>query len=365
MMLNPDVMDLQLIEALLRALWQLPSVRVESIWNKTSDSSDEHYDAHIGLSTGKKTVTLLVKVKKSVYPRDVRQTLWGIGQIDIRRSYKPENRAEILFLVAESISPGAKELLREECVGYYDSGGSLFLSANEIYIYVDKALPTSMSKSIRSVFSSRRAQVLHVMLLQHREWLGVNEVAEKAEVSPATTSQVLTELEMFDWVESRGKGPSKKRHLKDPGALLDEWVNQMPQNRPPSWRRFFVPSTRIEDLTEKFATACRAFHAEYAITDEVAGQQYSPFLTDVPQMRCRVLASSSMSKVLSSLNAVSADRGANLSIIEVQSPRELLFRNLRNGVWLASVVQVYLDLMRSDGRAKELAKHLRDQVMRF
>ena len=85
-MLSPDVTDLQLIEALLLALRQLPSVRVESIWNKTSDRSDEHYDAHIGLSTGNKTVTLLVKVKKSVYPRDVRQTLWGMGEIDIRWS---------------------------------------------------------------------------------------------------------------------------------------------------------------------------------------------------------------------------------------------------------------------------------------
>ena len=65
----------------------------------------------------------------------------------------------MFFLVAQSISPGAKELLRDERVGYYDSGGSLFLPAANIYVYVDKPPPKSLSRSIRSVFSGRRAQV--------------------------------------------------------------------------------------------------------------------------------------------------------------------------------------------------------------
>ena len=43
------------------------------------------------------------------------------------------------FVVAQSISPGAKELLRNERVGYYDSGGSLFVPAGNIYVYVDKS----------------------------------------------------------------------------------------------------------------------------------------------------------------------------------------------------------------------------------
>lgn len=45
------------------------------------------------------------------------------------------------FLVAESISPGAKDLLRTERVGYYDSGGSLFLPAHGAYLYIDRPPP--------------------------------------------------------------------------------------------------------------------------------------------------------------------------------------------------------------------------------
>ncbi len=72
-----------------------------------------------------------------------------------------------------------------------------------------------------------------------------------------------------------------------------------------------------------------------------------------------------MRPLCGALDARSVDHGANLAVIEVRSPGELLFRELVNGVWLASTVQVYLDLMRSEGRARELAKHLRDERIGF
>jgi hypothetical protein len=51
------------------------------------------------------------------------------------------------MLVAESISPGAKQLLRAERVAYFDSGGSLFLPARGAYLYIDKPPPKSLARS--------------------------------------------------------------------------------------------------------------------------------------------------------------------------------------------------------------------------
>jgi len=207
--------------------------------------------------------------------------------------------------------------------------------------------------------------VLHVMLIWNREWFGVKEIADQARVSPATASQVLTELEKFDWVVSRGQGPRKERHLQEPGALLDAWVNHLAVMRPLSMRRYFVPSARAEGLVEKFAGVCAASKAEYAITHEAAGQRYAPFLSNISQVRCRLLAGPAAGRALGALDARFVDQGANLAVIEVKSPGELLFREFVNGVWLASAVQVYLDLMRSEGRASEMAKHLRHERIGF
>ena len=147
--------------------------------------------------------------------------------------------------------------------------------------------------------------------------------------------------------------------------MLDAWVNQLAAMRPLSMRRYFVPSARAEGLVEKFAGVCATSGAEYAITHEAAGQRYAPFLSNISQVRCRLLAGPAADEALDALGARFVDQGANLAVMEAKSPGELLFREFANGVWLASAVQVYLDLMRSEGRAREMAKHLRHERIGF
>ena len=293
----------QSLDGFLETLRELPDVQVEFSGGKQPRNPDQGHGAEVALRVGGRTATLLPQVKKAVYPRDVWQLL-GQRQELIRKRIEPaEKRQAVFFLVAESISPGAKKLLRDERVGYYDSGGSLFLPASDIYVYVDKPPPKSLSRAIRSVFSNRRVQVLHAVLMRNHEWFGVKEIANQARVSPATASQVLMELEKFDWVVSRGQGPGKERHLQEPGALLDTWVNQLAVMRPLSLRRYFVPSVRAEGLVEKFAEVCAKSKAEYAITHEAAGQQYAPFLSTISQVRCRLLAGPAADRALGALDA--------------------------------------------------------------
>ncbi|MDE0507002.1 MAG: hypothetical protein OXI17_00015 [Gammaproteobacteria bacterium] len=351
----------QLFDGFLEALRELPDVRVKLGGTPQAGKSAQVYDAQVNLNLGQEAVTLLVEAKKALFPRDVRQLLWKVREVPPDWPLSSERRQTVSCLIAETISPGAKDLLRDEGVGYYDSGGSLFLPAGRIYVYVDKPPPKSESKSMRSLFSGRSAQVLHTVLMRHGGWLGVNEVAEVAQVSPATASQVLKELEKFDWAESRGQGPGKKRQLREPGALLDAWTQQLAVMQPPIPRRYFVPSVRTGELTEALAEACAANNAEYAVTHEAAGQRYAPFLSTVPSVQCLLLANSAAYKVLDSLEAHPVNQGANLMVFEVKTVGEMLFRELLAGIWLASPVQVYLDLMRGEGRGKDLAQHLRRQ----
>jgi hypothetical protein len=48
-----------------------------------------------------------------------------------------------------------------------------------------------------------------------------------------------------------------------------------------------------------------------------------------------------------------------VAIIEAISPRDPSFRQQADDAWLASPVQVYLNLIRGEARTKELAEHLR------
>ena len=233
------------------------------------------------------------------------------------------------------------------------------------YVYIDKPPPKTLAKSVRSLFSGRRAQVLHTLLVHHQDWFGVNELAHQAMASPATASQVLTELERFDWLVSRGQGPSKKRHLREPAALLDAWVKQLASIRPPNLRRYYVPALKADTLLERVGEVFDAHDAGYAISHEAAAQRYSPFLSSVSQVRTRLLIGSNADDAIGDLGARIVNEGANLAIIEAKSPGELLFREQVGGIWLASPVQVYLDLLRGEGRSKEMAGHLRKERIGF
>ena len=360
------VAERRLVNQFVEALRALPEVRVELEAARPPGSRpDQSHDAEVRLRAAGKAVTMLVEVKKALYPRDARQILWRLKGLGGGQSGLPESRDVVPVLVAESLSPGAKELLREEQVGYYDAGGSLFLPANGVYLYVDKPPPRSLSRAVRFLFSGRRAQVLHALLMRHEGWFGVTALAAQAHVSPATASQVLTELERFDWLESRGRGPRKQRYLREPAALLDEWARQLATLRPPALLRYYVPGVQVDGLADKIDDGFTAHAVDYALTHEAAGQRYAPFLSRYSQVRCRVLMSAAADGAIAELGARAVTEGFNLAVIEAGSPGDLLFRERVNGSWLASPVQVYLDLLRSEGRAKELAEHLRRERIGF
>jgi hypothetical protein len=218
---------------------------------------------------------------------------------------------------------------------------------------------------MRTLFTGRRAQVLHALLVQHQRWFGVTELAQQAMVSPATTSQVLTELERFDWLEARGQGPSKERHLRESAALLNAWGKQLGTIRPPILRRYYVPGMKADALAARIGQVFDTHDFQYAISYEAAAQHYAPFLSNISQVRIRVLFGTNAGTALGSLDARVVNEGANLGVIEAKSPGELLFRERIDGLWLASPIQIYLDLLCGEGRSKEMAEHFRKERINF
>lgn len=218
---------------------------------------------------------------------------------------------------------------------------------------------------MRTLFTGRRAQVLHALLVRHQKWFGVTELAQQATVSPATASQVLTELERFDWLVVRGQGPGKERHLREPAALLDAWAKQLVTIRPSPVRRYYVPGTKADTLATRIGQVFDAHEVQYAISHEAAAQRYAPFISHVSQVRVRVLIGGNADAAIGDLDARVVNEGANLGVIEAKSSGELLFREQIDGLWLASPIQIYLDLLRGEGRSKEMAEHFRKERIGF
>lgn len=322
-------------------------------------------DAILQIEVNARPLTLLVETKRSIYPRDAREAVWQLH--NLQKAYKEsrEQQDALPVVASESISEGAKEFLQSENVSYFDQGGSLFLADRELYILLHKPPSKKTSRVERSLFTGRRGQVLLALLQEPESWHQVHAVSEKAFSSPATVSQVFGELERREWVSTRGSGPRKERKLQRPSELLDAWAKHIIDSPRPSLRRFYVPSLKGEELLKEINHICEAHSIAYALTGEWAAQLYSPFLSSISQIRLRFPQDQRLSVLTSALNAKEVGEGTNLGIIENSSYGDFLFRELRRGVWLANPVIVYLDLLQSDGRAREMAEHLRRERIRF
>ncbi len=358
--------DSRTLEALMAALVSLPHVHAATTRAETPiSSSGRRIDAAIDVEIAGKEVVLLVEIRKSVYPRDVRQLLWQLHEVRNAYTHKPEFPA-IPLVAAESISEGARKLLQAESVGFFDTGGSLFVPGKRVYLYIERPVPKTLEKSVRSFFTGKRSQVLHALLMKREDWLGVTELSQIAEVSPATASETLTGLEKMEWVSARGQGPSKERRLSNARGLLDEWKTQIQASRRQlPRRRFYVPGGDLSALVGRIAMHCESEGVEYALTQEAAAQRYTPFLSSYSRLAIRVSPVRGVEQMLADFDARLVTEGANVDILETKTHGEFLFKEKIDGVWLASPVQVYLDLLRGEGRARDMAEHLRKELLRI
>lgn len=356
-MMNGGQYEQQLIDQFLKVLEELPEVRA-----KLEVEQPLPADAKIDLKVAGKEVTLLVEAKREGYPRDVQQAIWQLRRAE---EALPSHKDIVLVMIAEYLSPGARAQLQAEHIGYFESGGSLYLPAPGAYCYIERPSAKPFERAVRSLFSGRRAQVIHAILVNHDRWFGVHELAEVAMVSPATVSEVFSELERQDWVSLQGKGPRKERQLSQPTALLDAWAKEVRERPSPTMDRYYVPGVKADGLMQRVAEQFGKNNIEYAVSYEYAAQSYAPFLSSISQIRLRMIKSPESQAAISELGARPVAQGSNFGIIETDALGELLFRNEIHNVWLASPVKVYLDLMHGEGRSIEMAEHLRREKIGF
>jgi DNA-binding transcriptional regulator YhcF (GntR family) len=356
-MMDDRQYEQQLIDEFLKSLEGLPDVHA-----RLEAQPPIPADARIALKVAGKEVTLLVEAKKVGYPRDVQQAIWQLRRAE---EAHPSRRGIVLVVIAEYLSPGAKAQLQAEHIGYFESGGSLYLPAPGAYCYIERPSAKPFERAVRSLFSGRRAQVIHAILVHHERWFGVHELAEVAMVSPATVSEVFTELERQDWISLQGKGPRKERQLSQPTALLNAWAKEVKERPSPTMDRYYVPGVKADGLMQRVGEEFGKSNIEYAVSYEYAAQRYAPFLSSISQVRLRIIKSPESQDAISELGARPVVEGSNLGIIETDAHGGLLFRNQIDNIWLASPVQVYLDLMHREGRSMEMAEHLRKERIGF
>ncbi len=355
--------DLELMEQLSESLAALPEATINGICHEQMADTRLRPDAFLKAQIAGRAVTFVIETRGDVYPRDAREITWQLDRY--RRETGRDGQDLIPMILARSVSEGAREFLREERVAYHDQSGSLFISDGDLYLLIDRPKPKSSKRREFNVFKGTRARVLFVLFDHVGDWVTGSEIAEHANVSPATVSETFKNLERRDWLEVKGEGPSKRRRLARPDALLDAWRNSILASRPTKRKRYFVPRMSPEDMAAQIEGENYYDDYELELTGQFAAQQYTPFLSSISDLTVRTFGRRNHEWLVSMLNAREVSEGANLAVLDAPSKKVRHPRNYGEKSLLASPLQVYLDLLDGHGRSKEMAEHLRSQHLEW
>ncbi len=359
-------MDLEreLLTRLENDLRALPRVKVRRVRREhrvlDRPMGDLRVDLELLAEIHGRPARIVVEAKSVGYPRDIREVAWQLKRIQ----QSEEDDAAAYLVAAPAISPTSREMLQEQGLGYWDAGGSLHLEVPWAVYHVDRSALRMERRRAESPFRGRAAQVVHALLMEPRREWKVQELAERAEVSAFTAHKVLSYLEGQLWVEKEGAGPKSVRHLRDPGMLLDAWAKTHSLDRYGFHR--FHRWTQSPDLQrERVAGTLEKLGIEYALTLTSGAELVAPYATGIERLTLLVPESADLGRVAQKAGLKAVEEGENVLFLTTREHWPLMFRQRVDGVWMASPVQLYLDLWAWPMRGKEQAQHLRSELLRF
>ncbi len=354
--------DQTLITLISEALNTLPEVQVKSVVLAAPfcPGSEIRADFEVRLEVRGHPLRLLIVEKNYASPRDVLSFARKL------HASLPDSEATpcLPMLIAPALPMSSREILREQQIAYGDSGGSLYLPFAGALFYIDKPVPKSARRNTRNVYKGKAAHVLHTLLhAPDRAW-HVNEMALEAGVFPSTVHDVFQILEEHLWVERRGKGPEGVRLLRDPGAILNAWREEYSLKQY-DVRSFYGWSQTPAGLRAALDSAMEEAKAEYTLTLSSGAELVAPFVTTVEKLSVLVSETMPFSLISDRLKLEPVEEGANIHFYLSKTRAPFLYRRRVQEVWVASDIQLYLDLWASPARGKEQAEHLRKEKLSF
>lgn len=349
-------------------LLRLPNVTGVSFFEP--NNPDLGWDFEITVRRGEWACTLAVVAKRNVFPRDLFRPIFRLtASIHLER-----NRKLVPVFIAGALSTGAREVLRQHEIGYADLGGTLRLKLEfrdkdsnlmlEHEVDRERPPPKEGERRIGSPFAGRRSQVVVALLHNPNTWLKVMDLSKQAQVSPGVVSQTLQVLERENLIEVRGQGPLKERRLTQPAKLLDLWA-EAPRLHPYEVSRWYCWTTNFDALLQSLSAKLDEAKIDYAVTREAAANLLVQHLSSVNQVHIAVPQSEPIHVVAEWLGLKSAQEGDNVVLLQAKSQTPFLYSEMKDGIRLANLPQLYVDLRHAPGRAKELAAELRQRQMGY
>lgn len=288
--------------------------------------------------------TLLVLVKSSGQPRQARQ---AVAQLLRYLNDLPEAYG---IFVAPYVSERAAAVCKEADIGYLDLGGNCRLVFDHVFIE-KKGAPNQYSerREQRSLYTPKASRVLRVLLANPSRHWRMKNLAEEARVSLGHVANVKQLLLDREWLRDDQEG----LYLTEPAALLSQWAENYRPRR--SLVHDFYSFDTPGQIEPRIDEVCRRAGVRYTLTAFSGAERLAPF---VRYQRATAYVEENLEEIALELSLKPVSSGANVQLIEPYDEGIFYGALCKDDLWVASPVQLYLDLSITKGRGDEAAAFL-------
>lgn len=290
-------------------------------------------------------------------PREVRDALARIHGAGV---------PYVEVVVGERFTPGALDLLREEGANFLDECRFVF-QATVPFIAIDRQRQCAQhgKAAPESKLGGRIGMAIQEMLLQGEDqWWGVTKLASAARVAPGTAQSALSRLEALGLLDVEGRGPNKRRRVRDRAGVLEAWVAAARRDR-----RWLVATYLLAQaptaLAEHVSGRLAGQRIEHAVTGASAALLVAPHVTDVRTCEVWVGPAASGSIVCAALGTAPVQKGGNVVVLRAKTDAPLYAARHVGIVRVANPLRLYADLLEDPRRGQEQASFLRETVLGF
>ena len=265
-----------------------------------------------------------------------------------------QNNNRPIILIAEYISKTAAEEFKNRDINYIDIAGNAYIKFNDLVIFIEGQKKAKKEKINQSRAFQEAGLKILFQLLYKPEHLqdSYRKIAEKADVSIGSVSNVMAELEDLNYLLKT----SDKRVLKNKNELLERWIvayNAVLRPRIMRKRMRFLDN----DFQQQWKNIDTHINDGYVLW---GGEPGAAMLTEnLRPEKFTLFTSLDLSEVARSLKLVPSEKG------DVEILQKFWNNNSENKK-TAPALLIYADLINSGfGRNIETAKQILENELNY
>lgn len=282
------------------------------------------------------------------WPRQVRAML--------ARPTKPD------LVAAPELSPGARKLLTESGVSWFDGTGAAQIHTPNLRVLVDTSRNLAKPPRRNLGWTAATLAVSEALLVGHIGTVSnICQATGLAQSTVATSLKFLQEEHLLSSDSERGR--NARRSVADTDDLLDAYAAAAERLRSPESIRVGVLWRDPQRGAAELATSWQKQGIRWSATGALAADFIAPHLTEVAPLEIYAQAKSRAELRQIALAAgVSERNGGRLLLRPFPTPAKDALSRLEGKTWVACWPRVYADLRATGVRGEDAAEHLREHM---